>query len=204
MAYENEVTAAVRDLLGVQDRMAEAKDIWAEIPTSTKQALAKKWVLKATNFASDKALEYSPEQMEIDHRRIIMLPAALTELQFLEAELVRTQVLDLEQLLWKRWKTARRLWQALHVAWNDVWGVLRALWDFVFGVTQDQLAAALSHLWAGLAASAALIAEILSAKAFIEVALSVMRQRDKCIARLRKKALPQPPAKRYRRRKRAR
>lgn len=182
-----------------------AKETWADIPSDTKKALAKKWLLKAANFANHKAIEYAVDDQDKDRQRIIPLPAALNAIQNLEAELVRTQVLDLGDICWKRWIKMRELYRALHTSWSDVWNVIRALWSAISGPNADEIAAAVTELGAGLAACAAILGEVLSTKAFIATALSVMHERDKCVAELRRKAFPQiRHARRYRVRKRAR
>lgn len=180
------------------------KESYAALPTSTKKALAEKFVHKVEGFADEKLLGYSAEQQEIDSRRVLFLQDALSALEHLEAELVRTQVLDLADILWKRYRVMRSLYEALHVSWSSFWKITIGLWNYVTGATLDQASAALAELEAGVVACAAIVAEILSAKAFLKVALTVIKTRNECIATMRRKALPQPPAKRYRRRKRAR
>lgn len=182
----------------------QGRETFEAIPPDVRKALAQKWAMKAVQGISDKATVYDPDEQARDHRRLIPLPAALSALQDLEAELVRTQILDVGDLLWKRYAILRELYRALHVSWTSVWKIVVGLWDYITGPSADELAQAVLELWAGIAACAGIITELISAKAFIAVALSVIHARNQCIATLRRKALPQPPAKRYRRRKVAR
>lgn len=187
-----------------QDFFGEVKTAYQAIPTDTKKAIAQKYVSKVKEFSKGKLTAYEAENQEIDHRRLIPLPAALAALQQLEEELIRTQVLDLADLMWKRFKTLRRIYEALHVNWTGVWKILVELWQYIRPPTEAELLDGYTQLIGGVATVSVVAIEAVSAKAFIAVALSVAKERDKCIATMRKKALPQPPAKRYRRRKRAR
>ncbi len=199
-----EVQAQLDILRTHQEYYAQAKDYYSSIPPDTKKALAKKWVSEAAKFTEGKLAAYELAHQEEDRKRLIPLPAVLRALQDLEEQLVQTQVLDLAQLMWRKFSTARRLYEALFVNWSGVWKILVEIWQFVSPPSPADLLDGYNQLVGGVAAVSAIGLEAFSAKAFIEVALSVAKERDKAVKAMRHKALPQRPAKRYRRRKRAR
>ncbi len=187
-----------------QDYFAQAKAVYDDVPPDTKKALAQKWVSKAKDITEGKMTSYGAEQQAIDHRRIIPLDSALRALQTLEADLVRSQIEDLADLLWSKFSVARRVYEALFTDWSAVWKLVRELWDFVRPPTPTEIIDSYKELIGGLATVTAFGIEGLTQKSFVSMAISVAKSRDSCVATMRKKAFPQSNGKRYRRRKRAR
>lgn len=206
MEIPKEITRLSAELTRQREYLATLKEVYESVPKSTRDALKAKWVMAAEKFVGDKVKGYSLSAQEVDHRRVIPLDVALQILEDLEEKLVDTQVLDVVDLIWKRLGVLRVAGREVIDHGKLAWAVLVEVFGNVLddGVDVSTVHKFTDHIGAMLSAIFTLITVTFTAKAFAAVAISVVGVRNSSVDRMRKRALPQPPAKRYRRRKRAR
>lgn len=193
-----QVEEAFNDLVQTRDFFEAVTG--TEVPQTLKQAIDEKWELAAAAAIVEFKLEYHKAQQRADRQRMISLPVALALLADWEEQLVRDQVLNSRQVAWKILGTVPRVILT-------IWGNRKAIWETVQLIyqlaTTPSLAAtrrALGIIWQAAGATISIIVVALKPEDYQVVIVSVLKDRDRITAALRKAAWKQGKG-RWRRRK---
>lgn len=206
------IPSLLTDLSGVQiedtrDAFAALKNVYDEIPPDTKNALKAKWKLKLQGAIAQEIkerTEYPDEERKADGQRLVRIEDAIDALGTLEADLVNALVITPADLLWRRYRGYIEGADLILSRGDIVWSLVKSAFFGLFTLSYEELKTLWEIAESIFAVAVAEIAETITIQGYAKHVVAMIHLRDKAIRHVRLKALPQRPARRYRRRKKSR
>ncbi len=194
-----------------------------EIPTSLKKAVEDGWELKQDFVDVGMKLAYDAEEKSVDKKRVIQCRKVLQVLQDLEEELVDGAVVQPVEGIWMKIKFVEKvaelviqngktildaLWSLIKALLSAIWNAIKQLFFDPDGAVQSVINA-FNVAWTvlvscGVLMSLSVLQELVKSMgtpSYVRTVRTALRSRNKAVAALRKKALPQSSGTRYFRRK---
>lgn len=174
-----------------------------EVPKNIKEAIASGWQLEAQAVVVEWLLAYGPQQRKKDHQRLMYLQDALTLIEEWEEKLIVDQVLDPIDITWKLIGVWPRLVQTVWVNKAVIWAAVKEVFQLVIAPSEQTLRKAWKIVLGGVGSALSILALAFDAGPFSTVILDILKDRDRVVRLMRKRALKQRTG-RVRRRKVAR
>lgn len=189
-----------------KEAFALMKTEYEKLPESSKDALKKKWTLKLEGDLAahiSNRIEYLEDDQKTDRARLVKVDDVLQAIQKMESSLVDKIVLSPSDVIWKRYYKFVDLVDLVLGRGDILWAGIKILISTLIAGTIT-LADVAIYRDLAIAIFASVIAEAsetFSVKAFAGTLITMLNLRDKAIAEVRKKVLPQRRARRFRRKK---
>lgn len=220
--------ATLDDLDKARQKVKEAADLYKKfeelkIPDSLKKAVEEDWVLRQGLVDFGMKLEYDHDEKRPDKMRAVRARAVIVVLQDLEADLVDQAVVTPTEGIWRYVhfiETVAKLlidngkliydalWQLIKLLLNAIWSAIKELFFNPSGAVNSVISAFKSAWTVLISCSVVMLVSIIKAyvKSFgtpslVRTVRAALKSRNKAVAALRKKTLPQGSGPRYFRRK---